>query len=80
VSLFGSVRDGWIAEDLAGWLAPNQIYPGVADAVRQAPQHDDVYVVTTKQVGGWVGCVWSMLLCCAEDEGGQEFLCLTLAA
>lgn len=50
VQLFGQVRDRWIAEDLAGWLAPNKIYPGVAEAVKAALQHDDVYIVTTKQV------------------------------
>jgi hypothetical protein len=50
VSLFGRVRDEWIASDLAGWLAPNRIYPGVADAVRAAlAGGDEVYVVTTKQ-------------------------------
>jgi hypothetical protein len=50
VQLFGSVRDNWIAEDLAGWLAPNRIYPGVADAVAATMQQDEVYIVTTKQV------------------------------
>eukprot|EP00775_Hariotina_reticulata_P011464 gene11464-11610_t len=45
----GSVRDDWIAEDLAGWLAPNRIYPGVADAVKAAMQKDEVHIVTTKQ-------------------------------
>lgn len=52
VHLFGSVRDNWIAEDLQGWLAPNRIYPGVADAVRATLSSDDteVYIVTTKQV------------------------------
>lgn len=50
VKLFGSVRDEWIAADLAGWLAPNRIYPGVAEAVRAAlAGGDEVYVVTTKQ-------------------------------
>lgn len=53
VNLFGSVRDKWIAEDLTGWLAPNRIYPGVADAVRATLSSSDteVYIVTTKQVG-----------------------------
>jgi hypothetical protein len=53
VNLFGSVRDNWIAEDLAGWLAPNRIYPGVAEAVRSTLSSSDteVYIVTTKQVG-----------------------------
>jgi hypothetical protein len=52
VTLFGRVRDEWIADDLAGWLAPNRIYPGVAEAVRGAlAGGDEVYVVTTKQVG-----------------------------
>ncbi len=51
VELFGSVRDAWIQEDLDGWLAPNRIYEGVADPVRQAMQQHEVYIVTTKQVG-----------------------------
>jgi hypothetical protein len=50
VALFGKVRDDWIADDLAGWLAPNRIYPGVADAVKAAIQKDEVHIVTTKQV------------------------------
>lgn len=50
VTLFGRVRDEWIASDLAGWLAPNRIYPRVAEAVRGAlAGGDEVYVVTTKQ-------------------------------
>lgn len=52
VNLFGNVRDDWIASDLKGWLAPNRIYPGVADAVKATLKGDDteVYIVTTKQV------------------------------
>eukprot|EP00882_Tetradesmus_deserticola_P010232 GHRQ01010810.1.p1 GENE.GHRQ01010810.1~~GHRQ01010810.1.p1 ORF type:complete len:302 (+),score=126.20 GHRQ01010810.1:460-1365(+) len=49
IELFGKVRDEWISEDLAGWLAPNRIYPGVAEAVAAAMQQDEVYIVTTKQ-------------------------------
>lgn len=51
VHLFGSVRDQWIAEDLNGWLAPNRIYPGVADSLAAAVQSDEVFIVTTKQAG-----------------------------
>ena len=51
VKHFGDVRDQWIKDDLAGWLAPNQIYDGVADPVRSAMASDEVYIVTTKQVG-----------------------------
>lgn len=50
VELFGRVRDDWIAADLAGWLAPNRIYDGVADPVRTALAAHHVYIVTTKQV------------------------------
>lgn len=37
--------------DLAGWLAPNRLYPGVADALRGAMGDPgaDVSIVTTKQ-------------------------------
>jgi len=49
VELFGSVRDDWIAQDLAGWLAPNRIYDGVVAPVKDAMTHDEVYIVTTKQ-------------------------------
>lgn len=49
VDLFGNVRDEWIEADLSGWLAPNRIYPGVADAVRAAMTTHEVYIVTTKQ-------------------------------
>lgn len=49
--LFGDTRDEWMAADMEGWLAPNRIYPGVADAVRALMEHQEVYIVTTKQVG-----------------------------
>jgi hypothetical protein len=53
VHLFGGARDEWMAADMEGWLAPNRIYPGVADAVRALMQQHEVYIVTTKQVGWW---------------------------
>jgi hypothetical protein len=38
-----------MAADLEGWLAPNRIYPGVADAVRSLMASHEVDIVTTKQ-------------------------------
>ncbi len=40
-----------MAADLAGWLAPNRLYTGVADALRAALADAalDVSIVTTKQ-------------------------------
>lgn len=52
VNRFGSARDVWIEADLPGWLAPNRIYSGVADALRSLKEREDVYIVTTKQVRG----------------------------
>lgn len=49
VSLFASVRDEWMAEDLPGWLGLNRIYDGVAAPVVQAQAQGEVYIVTTKQ-------------------------------
>ena len=49
VELFGSTRDGWIESDLDGWLAPNRIYPGVAEVMKRLMEHHHVYIVTTKQ-------------------------------
>ena len=49
VELFGSTRDEWMAADLDGWLAPNRIYPGVADVVRALMASSETYIVTTKQ-------------------------------
>ena len=48
---YGKIRDDWMAADLDGWLAPNRIYPGVAEACIAAEESDtcDLYVVTTKQ-------------------------------
>ena len=51
VERFGTARDTWIAADLSSWLAPNRIYSGVADVLRSLKQREDVYIVTTKQVG-----------------------------
>lgn len=49
VQLFTKVRDDWIASDLAGWLAPNRIYEGVAAPLAQALAKQELYIVTTKQ-------------------------------
>ena len=66
VALFGSVRDEWMAADLASWLAPNRIYPGVADAVRAAlAGGDEVYIVTTKQVGRGGVRPWPLVHVCS---------------
>ena len=32
VAGYGKIRDDWMAADLNGWLAPNLVYPGVAEA------------------------------------------------
>jgi hypothetical protein len=71
VNLFGSVRDQWIQEDLKGWLAPNRIYPGVADAVRSTLNSADteVYIVTTKQVRVGGGGHQDQRILCAADIG-----------
>jgi hypothetical protein len=58
VELFGSTRDEWMAADLEGWLAPNRIYPGVAQAIQALMERDEVYIVTTKQVGGVLQQSW----------------------
>lgn len=51
VSGYGTIRDDWMAADLEGWLAPNLIFPGVAEACIAAEESDacDVFIVTTKQ-------------------------------
>jgi hypothetical protein len=60
VELFGRVRDDWIEQDVSGWLAPNRIYPSVADSVAVSVAKDEVFIVTTKQVGGAGGCMMTM--------------------
>ena len=51
VEAFGRIRDEWIQTDFDGWLAPNALYPGVAEAVLAAQARSDsaVKIVTTKQ-------------------------------
>ena len=51
VEAFGRIRDDWILNDFDGWLAPNALYPGVAEAVLAAQKRSDaaVKIVTTKQ-------------------------------
>jgi hypothetical protein len=58
VAGYGRVRDDWMAADLDGWLAPNLIYPGVAEACIAAEESAtcDVFIVTTKQAGRRVAC------------------------
>ena len=50
MELFGSTRDAWIKEDLAGWLAPNRIYDGVPAVLNRLREQAEMYIVTTKQV------------------------------
>lgn len=38
-----------MTEDLDGWLAPNRIYPGFADAMKDIMATQQAYIVTTKQ-------------------------------
>ena len=51
VAGYGKIRDDWMAADLDGWLAPNLVYPGVAEACIAAEDsaNCDVFIVTTKQ-------------------------------
>ena len=51
LELFGGTRDDWIAEDLEGWLAPNDIYEGMGAALQHLQAQHELYIVTTKQVG-----------------------------
>lgn len=51
LELFGGIRDGWMKEDLDGWLGANRFYPGIPEATRVAMENPKgkVYIVTTKQ-------------------------------
>lgn len=46
-----SLRDEWIAGDLAGWLALHRFYPGVVEKMRSLleAQSPRFYIVTTKE-------------------------------
>ena len=48
VEYYGRVRDEWISSDLEGWLAPNEFYAGVPEAVNAADPAG-LWIVTTKQ-------------------------------
>lgn len=44
------VRDCWIAEDLAGWLALHRFYPGIVARLQQILESPtQLYIVTTKE-------------------------------
>lgn len=47
-SLFGAVRDNWINDDFASWIANNPLYPGIAALLRQIPAAQ-LFIITTKQ-------------------------------
>ncbi|CAL5223568.1 g6103 [Coccomyxa viridis] len=49
VELFGSTRDAWMADNLDGWLAANEIYEGVPAIVQHLRSQESFYIVTTKQ-------------------------------
>lgn len=47
---FDAARDAWIRADLAGWLAANHLYPGIAERLRLIVASDvRVFVLTTKE-------------------------------
>ena len=50
LELFGGTRDKWIADDLEGWLAANDIYEGMGAALQHLQAQHELYIVTTKQV------------------------------
>ena len=75
VERFGAARDEWIRDDLAGWLAPNRIYDGIADALRSLKQRDDVYIVTTKQA-----CHSSLLSTSKLERQSHLMFCELLAS
>jgi len=45
---FGAYRDNWIANDLAGWLRMNPLYPGVKEWLNHIPLARR-FIITTKQ-------------------------------
>jgi phosphoglycolate phosphatase-like HAD superfamily hydrolase len=47
--LFGDTRDAWIADDLAGWISMNPLFPGVAAKLQTLAQQHLWYIITTKQ-------------------------------
>jgi phosphoglycolate phosphatase-like HAD superfamily hydrolase len=51
VDIFGKTRDEWITSDPADWLSKQQLYPGIANALKAtlACPTDCVHIVTTKQ-------------------------------
>ena len=68
VELFGSVRDKWIADDLHGWLDANGIYASIPNDLAAAQKRDELYIVTTKQVGKALICC-GMNSCCTMHAG-----------
>lgn len=49
-AMLDGLRDSWIAEDLAGWLALHRFYPGVAETLQKLQGSGvKVAIVTTKE-------------------------------
>jgi len=47
VRLFGTTRDGWMAEDFAGWVDRHEFYEGTIDALNASDL--PAYIITTKE-------------------------------
>jgi phosphoglycolate phosphatase-like HAD superfamily hydrolase len=45
---FGELRDNWIADDVASWIAVNPLFDGIKQKLQQLA-NQDVYIITTKQ-------------------------------
>jgi phosphoglycolate phosphatase-like HAD superfamily hydrolase len=46
--LFGATRDIWIANDRAGWIAMNPLFPGVKEKLERLSQTQTWHIITTK--------------------------------
>lgn len=49
--IFDTVRDRWITEDVSGWLAYHDFYPGMIESLKALAENPqlEIYVITTKE-------------------------------
>ncbi|PPD35757.1 MAG: hypothetical protein CTY19_01555 [Methylomonas sp.] len=47
-TLFGATRDIWIANDRAGWIAMNPLFPGIKEKLQLLGHAETWYIITTK--------------------------------
>ena len=69
-----------MADDLNDWLHKNDIYKGLPEILRHAMEHDELYIVTTKQVRALHLGLNPLLTFNLQNETSISYICCSYRA